>query len=174
MDDKLEMTYETEHPRQQTRVKTISGDQFESEVLKNPDHSQFLLEVFKHDCPGCAVSGKVFNALSHKLHKHGFDVPQYRTHADNKIPFLGNFGYTPMYFYVKKNAQNQITEIQTLDSLMANKGQTFMNTVSELFEMPQLTDKVKIVPNKQFMFYITMKDLDPAFEIDHDLLDDDQ
>lgn len=79
-----------------------------------------------------------------------------------------------MYFYIKKNAQNQITEIQTLDSLMANKGKTFMDKVSDLFGMPQLTDKVKIVPNKQFMFYITMKDLDPEFEIDHDLIEDDQ
>lgn len=72
--------------------------------------------MFKHDCPSCAFNGKVFNVFSRKLEKHGYlnDLPCYRLSIDNKVPYLGNFGYSPIYIYVRKEGKD-IVEIKTLD-----------------------------------------------------------
>lgn len=102
LDDDLSMFYQTEKLRQATKVKEICADNFEKEVIQNNDVRNFLVEVFKHDCPSCAFNGKVFNAFSKKVEKHGYetDLPMFRLSIDNKIPYLGNFGYSPIYMYV--------------------------------------------------------------------------
>ena len=78
---------------------------FESEVISNPDVKEFIIEIFKHECPSCAYNGKVFNALSRKLEKHGYagDLQLFRMSIADKCPWLGNFGYSPYYMYAKKN-----------------------------------------------------------------------
>jgi hypothetical protein len=77
---------------------------------------QCIIEIFKHDCPSCAFNGKVFNVFSRKLEKHGYisKLPCYRLGIDNKVPYLGNFGYSPIYLYVRKEGKD-IVELKTLD-----------------------------------------------------------
>lgn len=97
-------------------MKTICAANFEEQIIKNESVKQCIIEVFKHDCPSCAFNGKVFNVFSRKLEKHGFisKLPCYRLCIDNKVPYLGNFGYSPIYLYVRKEG-NQIVELKTLD-----------------------------------------------------------
>jgi len=86
-------------------------------VIKNKDVKNCVVEVFKHDCPSCAFNGIVYNAFSRKVEKHGYgvDLPLFRLSIDNKIPYLGNFGYSPIYIFIRKDSENNITECFTLD-----------------------------------------------------------
>lgn len=114
LDEKSEHFYTSKKMRHDTRVKTICGDSFENEIMKNPAITQCIVEVFKPDCPSCAYNGKIFNIFSRKLEKHGFDLPCFRLCIDNNVPFLGNFGYSPIYMYVRKEG-DKIVEIKTLN-----------------------------------------------------------
>lgn len=155
--------------RQVTRVKTVCADDFESVVVNNSDVRTCIVEVFKSDCPSCAFNGKVFNALSRKLEKHGYgsDLPLYRVGISNKLPFMGNFGYSPMYIFIRKDSDNKITEMFTLDP--PQRANAFMDKVAELSELPGLKDKIKFSPRDQYLAYSQMRDLDPGFDIDFDL-----
>jgi len=40
----------------------------------------------------------------------------FQAKEQNEVPFLGQIGYTPAFFYIKKDkGTGQITEIRTLD-----------------------------------------------------------
>ena len=91
-----------------TFVKKICGQIFWREILLNKNVKECVIEIFKHDCPSCAYNGKVFNVFTQKLNKYGLDLPCFRLSIDNKVPYLGSFPYSPMYFYVKKNPEGKI------------------------------------------------------------------
>lgn len=127
-----------------TRVKYLNAEIFEDQIVKNDQVQQCIIEVFKHDCPSCSYNGKVFNVFSRKLEKHGFldKLPCYRLGIDNKIPYLGNFGYSPIYFYVRKQG-NEIVEIKTLAA--PQKIDDFLKEIEQYTKL-KITDKVKIKP----------------------------
>ncbi len=58
----------------------------------------------------------MFNAFSRKVEKHGFekDLPLFRLAIKNKVPYLGNFLYSPIYFLIIKDEDNNVTQIKTL------------------------------------------------------------
>lgn len=118
LDGELHHYYQSERMRQDTKVRKICAATFEEEIIKNPriGETGCIIEIFKHDCPSCNFNGKVFNVFSRKLEKHGFldRLPCYRLGIDNKVPFLGNFGYSPIYLYVRKRGESVI-ELKTLD-----------------------------------------------------------
>ena len=62
------------------------------------------------------------------MDRHGFNLPLFRLAIDNKGPFLGNFGYSPIYMYVRKQG-NEIVEIKTLDP--PQKAEDFVKQVAE-------------------------------------------
>ena len=117
LDGEVHHFYQSEKMQQETRVKKVCAATFEEQIVKNLKVQQCIVEVFKHDCPSCAFNGKVFNVFSRKLEKHGYlsKLPCYRLSIDNKIPYLGNFGYSPIYMYVRKQG-DKIVEIKTLDA----------------------------------------------------------
>ena len=125
-----------------------------------------IVEVFKHDCPSCNFNGKVFNVFSQKMDRHGFNLPLFRLAIDNKVPFLGNFGYSPIYMYVRKQG-NEIVEIKTLDP--PQKAEDFVKQVAELTGKPSIIDKIKIKPRDQVVKHIKLEDLDADFDVDFDL-----
>lgn len=52
------------------------------------------------------------------MDKHGYreELPLFQAKEQNEVPFLGQIGYTPAFFYIKKDkGTGQITEIRTLD-----------------------------------------------------------
>jgi hypothetical protein len=72
LDGEVHHFYLSERMSQATLVKKICAATFEKEIVKNPKVKQCIIEVFKHDCPSCNFNGKVFNAFSRKLAKHGY------------------------------------------------------------------------------------------------------
>jgi len=88
-----------------------------------------IIEIFKHDCGACATNGAVFNPFSIKLEKHGYaqDLPCFRLDIKNNIPYLGQLGYSPMYFYVKKNSDNQIQQLEIISPPAS--GEKFLNKI---------------------------------------------
>ena len=155
---------------QETFVKKICSKSFEEEILKNPKIGETgcIIEVFKHDCPSCNFNGKVFNVFSRKLERHGYldKLPCYRLAIDNKVPFLGNFGYSPIYLYVRKQGDN-IVEMKTLDP--PQKAEDFVKQVAQLSKLKGLDKKIKIKPRDQVIKHIKLEDLDADFDVDFDL-----
>ena len=84
----------------------------------------------------------MFNAFSRKVEKHGYgtELPLFRLSIDNKIPYLGNFGYSPIYMFVKKDADNYITECFTLDPPQRNE--QFVAKIAELSQLTGFQEKV--------------------------------
>lgn len=128
LDDEMNQKLQSEKRKQPTLVKTICGKNFEKEVIQNPDFKECLIEVSKRECPACAFSGAVFDPFSRKLERHGYgdDLKCFRLKMENKIPQLGEFSYSPMYFYLKKDSDNQITELVTLDGPVRENGKKFL------------------------------------------------
>lgn len=82
----------------------------------------------KKDCPACAFSGAVFAPFSMKLEKHGYgdDIKCFRMDINNRVPQLGEFGYSPMLIYLKKDDQNNIVEVFTTEGMMRDDGKAVM------------------------------------------------
>ena len=58
-----------------------------------------------HHCGACGFNKPVLNALSIKLEKHGYgdDLHLFRIENSNVVPYLGEFAYTPMYIFLRKD-----------------------------------------------------------------------
>ncbi len=126
--------------------------------------------MFKHDCPSCNFNGKVFNVFSRKLEKHGYlsKLPCYRLSIENKIPQLGNFGYSPIYMFVRKRGDT-IIELKTLDP--PQRSEEFIKQITELggARLRGLDKKVKIKARDQVIKHVRLEDLDENFDLDFDL-----
>jgi hypothetical protein len=46
------------------------------------------------------------------------------------VPWLGNFGYSPIYLYVRKNDNGEIVEFKTMDAPQKVEG--FLKNLKEL------------------------------------------
>ena len=107
------------------------------------------------------------------MEKHGFaeDVRLFRTNIDNQIPYMGNFQYTPIYFYIRKNALNQITHIETITP--AGRGSQFIDKVQDLTQLPLFKEQVRIKDPRMLYFASEkMMDLDHGYDCDFDLQED--
>ena len=102
--------------------------------------------------------------------KHGLakDLPLFRTCVDNNIPYLGNFGYSPIHLYVKKDkSTGQIVQIQTLDRIF--DVDKFLDHVASLTGIQGFRDKIvmdKIATLKQ---HIRMETLSENYDYDSDM-----
>jgi len=124
-------------------------------VLKKSKTEDCLVEVFKHDCPSCAFNGKLFNVFSRKLKKHEYDLDCFRLSIDNKVPYLGNFGYSPIYFHVRKRG-GEIVEISTLDP--PQRFEEFIKGVEKCTRKKGMSEKIKMVPRQQILKFIRHED----------------
>lgn len=170
LEGKIDPFYQTEKMVQRSNVKEICGDNFEREIVRNPNVEQCIIEVFKHDCPSCMYNGKVFNAFSKKLEKHGMldKLPCYRLCIDNKVPYLGAFFYSPIYYYLKKE-DGKVTEIAILD--IPVKYDQFIGQVKKYSGLEEELKKIDLVPKLQVRYHFNLTDLDEDFDIDRDLKD---
>jgi hypothetical protein len=77
------------------------------------------------------------------LEKHGFldKLPCYRLSIENKVPFLGNFGYSPIYLFVRKRGDSVI-ELKTLDP--PQRSDDFIRQIGELSKLKNFDKKIKI------------------------------
>jgi hypothetical protein len=85
---------------------------------------------------------------------------------DNKVPFLGNFGYSPIYLYVRKRGESVI-ELKTLDP--PQRSEDFIKSIGELTKLKGFTERIKVKPREQVIKHIKLEDLDENFDIDFDL-----
>jgi len=85
---------------------------------------------------------------------------------DNKFPFLGNFGYSPIYLYVRKRG-DAVIELKTLDP--PQRSEDFVRGIGELSKLKNFSEKIKIKPRDQVIKHIRLEDLEDGFDIDFDL-----
>ena len=92
----------------------------------------------------------------------------YRTCIENNIPYLGNFGYSPIHLYVKKDkGTGKIVQIQTLERIF--DVDKFLDHVASLTGIQGFRDKIamdKIATLKQ---HIRMETLSDNYDYDTDL-----
>uniref|UniRef100_A0A7S3KB93 Uncharacterized protein n=1 Tax=Euplotes crassus TaxID=5936 RepID=A0A7S3KB93_EUPCR len=114
-------------------------------------------------------NGKVFNAFSRKLEKNGIlnQLPCFRLAIDNKIPYLGSFAYSPIYFFLKKE-DGKVTEISIID--IPVKYEQFKSKLIEYTGIEKLKE-IDLVPKFQVKYHFQQEDLKPGFDIDQDLID---
>lgn len=144
MDDEAKNWLMSETRKQETRVKHVAADNFDEEIISNPDVKHAIVEVFKPFCGACAVNGIVFNSFSRKLERHGYsqDVHCYRVNIDNKLPLLGNFYASPNYVYIRKDDDNKVTEILTLSP--AVRPEKFVEQIQDLTGLPGLKERIRL------------------------------
>jgi hypothetical protein len=59
------------------------------------------------------------------------------------VPFLGNFGYSPIYLYVRKQGE-AVVELKTLDP--PQRADDFVKSIGQLTKLKGLSEKIKIKP----------------------------
>ena len=103
------------------------------------------MEVFKHDCPSCQFNGKVFNVFSRKLKKHRLlhKLPCYRLNIDNKVPYLGQFFYSPIYFYVRVD-DGEVKQVAILD--IPAKYDLFIEKLRKYSTLNKELQRIKVHP----------------------------
>lgn len=63
---------------------------------------------------------------------------------DNKVPYLGSFPYSPMYFYVKKTNEGKIGEIFLMNP--PAKFDNFLQDLKSRSSVSEQLDKIKMKP----------------------------
>lgn len=72
-----------------------------------------IIEIKKEGCFSCSYNGRIFDLLSLKFAEQGLDVPLFRMNIDNQSPYIGRFGYSPTYLFIRKDGR-EVSEIYTL------------------------------------------------------------
>lgn len=93
------------------------------------------------------------DAIGYKMEKHGYEVPIYRMMINNGLP-IGQLPFSPMYILVKKNDENQISEIKTLAGPLKG-GNKFLKEIEEATNLAGLTERVRIDNKTQMHAWIT-------------------
>jgi hypothetical protein len=137
--------------------------------LENPDFDQGIIEIWKEHCQACAFAKPIFSAFSRKMHKHGYqnEIGLYRMKLNNQSKFLGNFAFSPMYLYVKKNAAGELIEIETIPASMRPG---FQDVVNSKVQTPGFKEKVKFDAHSQFYAHRRMENCADGWDVDFDLL----
>ena len=117
-EDTLQNHYQSEKFKPNVLSKVICSDSFEREVIQDTSFEHCIIEVFGDHCGGCQAAAVILAALTNKMKKHGYlsEMPLFQLKQENEVPYLGQIGYTPAFFYVRKDKQTgQITQIKTLE-----------------------------------------------------------
>lgn len=74
IDGKGALGFTSERPTNEglSKVREVSGDQFDALFVNNKDVHSCLIELKKTDCPACMYMGKLSDIISHKMAKHGY------------------------------------------------------------------------------------------------------
>jgi len=130
-----------------------------------------VIEIIKDHCPACFISKFNTNILSRKMERHGFldQVPIYRMHINNQVPWLGEFPHSPMHIYLRKEGDD-IVEMKLLDSpLPQEKTDNFLKEIGSKAGIPGFTDKIKIDVMQARGDFFNHKHLDKDYDIDFEL-----
>lgn len=113
-------------------------------------------------------NGKVFAAFSKKLEKHGHKdkLPLFSLCIDNKVPYLGSFSYSPIYFFLKKE-EGKVTEVAIID--IPVKWNDFISKVRAYSGLA--LENIEMVPKLHVKYHFQLTDLNENFDYDQDLVE---
>ena len=69
---------------------------------------------------------------------------------------MGNFGYSPMYFFLRKDDEGNIIESYILSA--PQKSDQFISKIGELSGIADFAEKIKIQPRPQVMKFYGLQD----------------
>jgi|688.fasta_scaffold2129123_1 hypothetical protein len=69
---------------------------------------------------------------------------------------MGNFGYSPMYFFLRKDEKGNIIESYILNA--PQKSDQFISKISELSGLANFSEKIKIQARPQVMKFYGLQD----------------
>lgn len=96
-------------------------------------------------------------------------LPCYRLSIENKVPFLGNFGYSPIYLFVRKSG-DAVVELKTLDP--PQRSDDFIKQIADLTKLKQFEKNIKIKARDQVIKHVRLEDLDESFDVDFDTVEE--
>jgi len=70
-------------------VRTQNFDQFDKDFVNDSQKREVIIEIYKDHCGACQYASKIFDALSYKFEKHGYDIPMVRLKIENNVPYFG-------------------------------------------------------------------------------------
>ena len=150
----------------------ITTDTFKKEVLDDRSFEHCIVEVFGDHCGGCQAAAVIMGALTNKMKKHGYlsEMPLFQMKQENEVPFLGQVGYTPAFFYLRKDkATGQIKEIKTLEKWQYSE--KFVPQLAECSGLPGLSDRVAFKWREQMGKHFNKVTLQDGFDYDFDMVD---
>jgi len=124
-------------------VRTQNFDQFDKDFVNDSQKREVIIEIYKDHCGACQYASKIFDALSYKFEKHGYDIPMVRLKIENNVPYFGQTPYSPMYIYVRKGEGNAIAEVKTLNGPLRG-GQKFVEEIEESLKIEGLGNRIRI------------------------------
>ena len=150
-------------------TKRVCTDDFQKEILDNEAIDQCIVQIFGDFCPGCQAAAVILAALTHKMERHGYrqDLPLFQIKEQNEVPWLGQIGYTPAFFHLRKNKQGQITELRTLDKWQHSE--KFMPQLAECSCLPGLQERVVYKWREQMGKHFNKATLQDGFDFDFDM-----
>ena len=87
---------------------------------------------------------------------------------ENEVPYLGQIGYTPAFFYLKKDrATGQITEIKTLDKWQYCE--KFVPQLAACSKLPGLSERVVYRWREQMGKHFNKLTIQDGFDYDFDI-----
>jgi len=124
-------------------VRTQNFDQFDKDFVNDSQKREVIIEIYKDHCGACQYASKIFDALSYKFEKHGYDIPMVRLKIENNVPYFGQTPYSPMYIYVRKGEGNTMAEVKTLNGPLRG-GQKFVEEIEESLNIEGLSNRIRI------------------------------
>ena len=106
MEDKCNQHYESEERKpQNSHTEVITADNFVEKVIDDTSFEHCMIEIFAQHCPGCGYVAKLLEFVTNKMKNLGLlkDFKIFQIDNMNTIPWVGNYNYTPVIIYVRKD-----------------------------------------------------------------------
>ena len=168
--DPLQHHYQTEKFKPNIITEVVCSDNFEEVVLKDTSFEHCIIKVFGDHCGGCQAAAVIMAALTHKMERHGYlkEMPLFHLKQENEVPYLGVIGYTPTFFYLRKDkVTGQIKEIKTLEKWQYSE--KFMPQLAACSGLPGLAERVGYKWREQMGKHFNKVTLQDGFDYDFDM-----
>ena len=100
-------------------------------------------------------------------------MPLFQLKQENEVPFLGQIGYTPAFFYIRKDRETgQIKEIKTLEKWQYSE--KFVPQLAESSKLPGLAERISYNWREQMGKHFNKVTLQDGFDYDFDMVNPSQ
>jgi hypothetical protein len=118
-------------------IVNLKAKDFYGKVVNNKKFDECIIEIYRKDCPGCVIMGKMYEDLGRQLKKDGIkELKLFKMDIEKEeCPMLGEFNATPTFVHIKKN--NNKEGIQKVDYLDKDD---FISKMKRISTIPKINN----------------------------------